>query len=328
MKLLIFSNRNVKNANASDEKLFGEKVNGKGPDEIRLAWAQKSAGGKWKLKLIDEPDTVDPENPPSANVLEEFFTELSRAKNDCVVYIHGFNKSFEESIEQSNDISNRYRVGVISFSWPSNPKRWISSDEYEVAKATAINSSVALDRTISKIGSSILNAWDSDFSISLNLLVHSLGNYVLQNFVQSRLFSDETRVFDNIIMDAPDVDLENHSQWTERMKYARRRYVTINEDDWVLRHSVSRNGGQRRLGNSASDLSSEQLTYFDLSDGKNVIHKHNHFEDTAKGNMVVKQFFSRTLHGGEGLPISGVKFDEKKNAYVLVEKHPLPSEPP
>ena len=50
MKFLIVTNRNLRNQNATDENLFGEKPNVRGPSELRLAWAEKLAGA-WKLEL-------------------------------------------------------------------------------------------------------------------------------------------------------------------------------------------------------------------------------------------------------------------------------------
>ena len=40
-KMLIVTNRRLENEMATDEAMFGENPNIKGPDEVRLAWAEK-----------------------------------------------------------------------------------------------------------------------------------------------------------------------------------------------------------------------------------------------------------------------------------------------
>ena len=317
MKFLIVTNRELQSSSARDETLFGEGVNKAGPSVLRLAWARKNKG-KWRLQLIDEPSSVDPENPPSRKVLSQYMRRLKNNKKDCVVYIHGYNKKFKESIKQAHDISQLYGVGVIAFSWPSNPRIWVSEEEYKEAMSIASNSIVALDRTLEKVELCARDDRRVKSKISINLLIHSLGNYILEKFVKDPIFSGETRVFDNIIMNAADVDLDTHVEWTKNMKYARRVYATINDKDWILNLSESVNPD--RLGNTPRHLTSDRLTYFDLSDGKNVGNKHQHFGTTARRNPVVKQFFSNVLHGKQGLPLPGVIFDIDKNAHVLEEK--------
>ena len=141
---------------------------------------------------------------------------------------------------------------------------------------------------------------------------------MFEQFICDPIFSTETRVFDNIVLNAADVDLKGHKRWTNKLKYARRVYATINEEDIILGWSQHIN--PERLGNTSKRLISKRLVYFDLSDGKNVDGRHEHFGETATSNAVVKNFFSKVLHGMEGLPLAKTTYDDKKNAYVLEEK--------
>ena len=314
MKLLIITNRKIIDSAATDETLFGDQVNDKGACELRLAWAEKGAHGKWKLKLIPEPTQMKLDDVPSQAAFQEYNQLLRAKKKDCVFYIHGFNKTFEESLSQSHRIHKRYGVGVVTFSWPSNPGGWIT-DEYREAKAIALNSIVALDRAFEKLGTYMCQESDEFCEISFNLLVHSLGNYMFEKFIRAPIFSRETRMFDNIVLNAADVNLESHEQWTDTLKYARRVYTTINEGDKIL--NLSEWVNPDRLGNTARNLISDRVDYFDLSDGKNVDGKHQHFEVTAAVNTVVETFFRNVLHGRQGLPLSGTSFDREKNAFIL-----------
>ena len=65
--MLVITNRNINHKelddNIGDETAFGEQVNEKGPNELRLAHATK-AGGKWKVELVPEPKNVTPATAP------------------------------------------------------------------------------------------------------------------------------------------------------------------------------------------------------------------------------------------------------------------------
>ena len=314
MKLLVVTNRNVENKSAGDETLFGEGVNCKGPCELRLAWAKRKKK-KWSLQLIKEPHNFKHKCAPSKAALSEYFKYVRKQRKACVFYIHGFDKRFVNSISQANEIAERYGVGVILFSWPSRPGGNIG-ERYMRARAIARNSIVALDRSFEMLFSNVSEWSDKKREISLNLLIHSLGNYIFKGFVSDPMFSCETRVFDNIVMNAPDVDLKGHEKWTDSLVYSRHVYVTINDKDGVLGASDFLINPSR-LGNTARNLASNRLTYFDLSNGESVRKGHQHFGTTAQHNSVVNKFFSRVLQGKEGFSLLGTRFDHKKNAYVL-----------
>ena len=316
MRMLLITNRNIVK-NDVGESWFGEKVNDKGPCELRLAWADKNLNDDWNVDLIPEKTEDLQDNPPSKRALKEYFEELKESGKACVFYIHGFYKSFEESLNQARNISETYNVGVVAFSWPSNTGGFVEA-YYDKAKAIASSSIVALDRTLERFCSIRNQEPQSVRGLSINLLIHSLGNYMFEKFICDPIFSTETRVFDNIVLNAADVDLKGHKRWTNKLKYARRVYATINEEDIILGWSQHIN--PERLGNTGKSLISKRLVYFDLSDGKSVDGYHEHFGDTAKANTVVKDFFSKVLRGKEGLPLSGTKYEESKNAYVLEDK--------
>ena len=321
MRMLVITNRNIVE-NATGASLFGEKVNDKGPCELRLAWADKDGNDDWKVCLIPEKHQDSPDDPASKHALKEYFEELKEREKACVLYIHGFNKNFRESLEQAHNISETYQVGVVAFSWPSYPGGLI--DGYYIGKAIASNSVVALDRTLETFCSVIhsVKVQEPDYvrGLSINLLIHSLGNYMFEKFIRDPIFSTETRVFDNIVLNAADVDLKGHERWTNKLKYAKRVYATINEEDWVLDWSLWGNSHRKRLGNSDRRFVSKRLIYFDLSGGKDVGNCHEHFGETAKANPVVEAFFTRVLCGKEGLPLANTTYESSKNAYVLDEK--------
>ncbi len=81
MRMLVVTNRRINNPDATDETLFGEEVNIKGPSEIRLAWVER-VENQWRLELVPEPDMVTEENRPSREVFQQFKQQLTDAEQD------------------------------------------------------------------------------------------------------------------------------------------------------------------------------------------------------------------------------------------------------
>lgn len=136
---------------------------------------------------------------------------------------------------------------------------------------------------------------------------------MFEKFVRDPIFADETRIFDNIVLNAADVDVEGHARWANSLKYARSVYALINERDRIL--NISDVVNSDRLGNTARGLNSDRITYFDLTDGEKVKKKHQHFGSTAEANEHVETFFRRVLHGGNGFPLDEVIFNSSKNVF-------------
>ncbi len=312
-RMLVVTNRRLEDKNAKDESMFGEKTNREGPAEVRLAWAEKK-NRKWHLSLIDEPKDLTVDSAPSRSAFKEFKAILLEFKKNCVFYVHGYNKNFKESIDQGWELQKRYGVGVLAFSWASNPGG-IPPVEYNKARAIAGASSPALDMSFEKLARYMKEDPDEDCSISLNLLTHSLGNYVFQRFVEKPLFSGETRIFDNLILHQADVDSERHELWVNKLRYARRVYVTVNENDKIL--DISDVVNPDRLGNTSTGLESDRAIYFDFTGGHKVKKTHQLFGKLADKNPVVKDFFSNVFNGEAGESISGIRFNPSKNAYEV-----------
>lgn len=313
MKILVITNRKLMGANRTDETLFGESVNTKGASEFRMAWAEKTGGG-WQVDLVPESRTLTPENLPSRDAFLRFRDQMIANDKDGVFYVHGFNKPFVESLEQAHEVQQRYGVAVATFSWPANPGGFVAS-EYRQAQAIARDSVVALDRVFERMLRYFREHTDEQCGCSVNLLIHSLGNYLFEHFVRDPVFSGETRMFDNIVLNAPDVNLDGHREWVDRLRFSRRVYVTINERDRVLDSSDVINPD--RLGNTTRRLKSRRAVYLDLTDGPGVAKKHRHFESTAEDNARVQAFFQAALHGAAALPAEGFELNPDKHAYQL-----------
>jgi esterase/lipase superfamily enzyme len=316
--MLIVTNRNIFKSNfkngVGDEGAFGDGVNSKGPNEVRLAHAEKKQG-KWKVKLVQEPSKITESNIPSQKEFALLREKLTSKKKNCVFFVHGFNQSFKKNLEKSLALEKQHGVEVVAFSWPSNPGGF-KTKEYRHAKRIAKSSVGALDATLEKIGGylrepfnrEVLKACDVRFSF----MTYSLGNFLFQNYVRDASYESETNVFENVILCQADVDNPGHEHWVDQIETGKRIYVTINENDWVLKWSDT-NFQKARLGRAAQGLKSTKASYFDFTDGPNVGKTHGLFYE--KTNDVVKSFFTEVLNGRRGEAVLGLKYNARSNSY-------------
>ncbi|MCU7844083.1 MAG: alpha/beta hydrolase [Candidatus Thiodiazotropha sp. (ex Monitilora ramsayi)] len=316
--MLIVTNRNIVKSNfkdgVGDEGAFGDDVNSKGPNEVRLAYAEKKQG-KWRVELVKEPSRITARNIPSRKEFSILRDKLTQSKKNCVFFVHGFNQDLLKNLEKSLAIEKQHGVEVVAFSWPSNPGGF-KTNEYRHAKRTAKASVGALDATLEKLGRYLqepfnreaLEACETKFSF----LSHSLGGFLFQNYVRDSSYDDETNIFENVILCQADVDSPGHEAWVDQIEAGKRTYVTINENDWVLKWSDA-NFQKDRLGRTARDLVSRSAGYFDFTDGPNVGTTHGLFY--KKTNDVVKAFFTEVLNGRRGESVAGLNYDARSNAY-------------
>lgn len=313
--IIVITNRQV-NPDQTDAGLFGDTPNSKGLDELRLAKATYE-GNSWRLELLPERD-LNAGLMPSELLFREIMSGIRRGiyRKHWVFYIHGFNQSFSQALEASHTISRLYDVDIILFTWPSNPGGFVT-DEYKRAQQAARASANAIDRTLAKLGHYLASRPPEDIQacqVSINLLIHSLGNYLIENFVRRPIFLEERRIFDNIIFHQADVDNQFHRFWIDRLSYGRRMYVTINEQDQVLKVSDLINPG--RLGNVLQSLDAKRAIYVDFTSGSHVGGSHNLFIEVLE-NPSAREFFRRVLRGGRGEIVDGFRFDIRLNVFRL-----------
>lgn len=320
--MLVATNRNVvwtnfKN-NVGDEGGFGEQVNEKGPTELRFARAKLDDKG-WTLRLVPEPDHLDPNNLPSKDEFEYLAKKCVAGKKNCVFYVHGYNKPFLETLEQGWLIQERYGAEVVLFSWPSNTGG-PPPTEYRQARRTAQASFGALDSLLEKYAR-YLKEWLTPMDeaallacqSTTNFIAHSLGSYLLEHYVLSQAYQAETRLFTNVVLSQADVNSVNHIKWVNQMVVGQRVYATINENDKILSWSESIN--PPRLGKTLANLESKTAQYFDFTSGKGVGNKHQLWGEVK--NAAVRAFFDAVLNGRRGDSVVGFAFDQGVNAFRI-----------
>ncbi|MFM5603596.1 alpha/beta hydrolase [Aeromonas caviae] len=197
-----------------------------------------------------------------------------------LLFVHGFNNDLDDVLERAAGLEARYGVEVLCFSWPANGGGARGVLSYKSDKRDALASAGALDRVLEKMkglldefnGQYVTQleekaqkkfadngeAWDRYFAkevnkrcpFTINLLLHSMGNYLFKHLLSSTTYHANQLLFDNIIMAAADTNNELHAQWVDRIQCRNRLYITINERDGALMASRMKMGEQQkaRLG--------------------------------------------------------------------------------
>ena len=312
-KIIVVSNRNV-NKQASDHRLFGDELNPKGAEQLNIALAEK-VDEEWELELVSNPTNPAYKKPSSFEVFKS--AVKSNDEKDWVFFVHGFNQDLKKNLNKCLEIQ-KYGVNVVAFSWPSNPgpqELWKKPKEYKRAVKNAKRSTIALERCMEKIREYIQLTQDKGCKINVNMVIHSLGNTLFQDFVQSSTYDNECEVYSNVILHQADADSLGHEQWVSKLTPHTRVYVTMNAKDKVL--AVSDVVNKNRLGNSPDNCVAEQVIYADFTNGPQVGYSHRPWHDPGTKVAAIGDFYRAVFHGKRGEHVDGWKYNRFDNRYYL-----------
>ncbi|NAR76382.1 alpha/beta hydrolase [Acinetobacter haemolyticus] len=278
---------------------------------------------KWKVSLVPEGKFLEKEKPkieefPSYREFIKLLNHCRKENKHCLFYVHGYGKSFKESLDQGYRLEKKYNIEVVLFSWPSNTGG-IPIKEYKNVKRHAITSSTALDNIFEKMSEYLKFEFNREklleCNLTINLMTYSMGNYIFQRYIEESMYDGETNMFSNVILCQADVDNYNHEYWVNNIQAGKRVYITINENDKILGWSDA-NFQKDRLGRTAKYLTSKNAIYFDFTGGKNINNIHQLWYE-VDGNDVLDNFFQTVFTGGRGESVNGLIFDGAKNSYIF-----------
>jgi len=176
-----------------------------------------SLGSSWLKRLFKGDDRLE-----LLSTLEfdrgEFWQGLSNAlqldasgRKIGIVYVHGFNTSFEQAILRAAQIG--FDIGIQScmatFSWPSSG--WYTLDEASI-EASEVNFASFISDFVSQTGVE-----------KIHIIAHSMGNRLLMrslNYLrQSRGAQHTAEVLGQAILAAPDVHQDTFRQFASSFKH-------------------------------------------------------------------------------------------------------------
>ncbi len=277
------------------------------------------------------------------------FSRARREKKHILVFVHGYNNDVKDVIETATELEQRYNVIVVPFTWPANGGGALSGTAaYLDDKQDARTSAGALNRFVGKLGyyhelltrsrcarfmdkaearhpdnperarEYYMQLVDRDCKVSLNILCHSMGNYLFKYALKPNNSALAQLIFDNVNLVAADTNNEQHPAWLERVQVRNRVCVVINENDSALKWSRRKPGQQQlaRLGHYLKNLSAENVFYIDVTAAKSIGNAHSYFKGKAvSNNAKLARLFSQLFEGGK--PEVPLIYRADINAYVL-----------
>ncbi len=343
------------NAKGPNELRVVEAVRKAGKWRLEVLPDEMSAAMKKEIGASDEEDHITDyvAHKLLSSVNPRAIDPKSKRKGkNLLVFVHGFNNDIEDVLERSRQLSRNYGVEVLAFSWPANGGGPISGTaSYKSDKRDAKASIGAFDRTLAAIGDKldkvskqrlervrekaaekhptnpelrdelIARTYDQGCPFTVNLLAHSMGNYLYKHLLLSTASEGKGMLFDNVVLCAADTNNLDHARWVDEIRCRRRVYVTINEDDKALQVSRMKSGDEQlaRLGHYPFNLYAKYAAYVQFTDATSVGRSHAYFEGDPLKNAKVKRFFKRALNGErvDGRGDRDLTYEPASNTYRL-----------
>jgi esterase/lipase superfamily enzyme len=317
---------------------LGDKPNTKGPHELRVVEASRK-NKQWVLKAVPDRLSremkVEVGLPVSKSafggdyVAAKLLKRIRDRKRNLLFFVHGFNNDVDAVLDRAETLAANYGVEVLPFTWPANGGGVHGVLSYKSDKRDARASVGALDRVLQKIYGHlnrfnetlmeqtraeaekrfpenhekrqvfIAKALEAGCPFKVNMLLHSMGNYLYKQVLGSSVYHGDLLLFDNVVMAAADANNEDHARWVDRINCRCRLYITINEDDYALAASRAKSGEDQkaRLGHFPHNLNAKRAVYVDFTGVSKVGRSHAYFEGEAIANAKVQTFFQKVLNG-------------------------------
>ncbi len=169
---------------------------------------------------------------------------------DLFLFVHGYNVSFKNAARRTAQIAYDldFDGTPVLYSWPSQDGTLgYFSDEASV-RISARRLRVFLEQIVEHSNAS-----------RIHLIAHSMGNRALlealEQFVLRRDPPQKIRAFDQIILTAPDVDVDFFVELSRVIsKSANRITLYASENDMALNFSSTLHGGVPRAGTAGPDI--------------------------------------------------------------------------
>ncbi len=246
---------------------FGSKFSPDGLACLRFGWAERS-GAAIAVNIAEEQLVANAqgtaEDPQqcrygSLEVFAELRDAMARNAQDTLVFVHGYNSSFRDSLRSGFKLAAQFpELNILVFSWPSDGSMapWLAyaSDRHDAAA-----SGPALARGLLKLTDFLCQSDADKCQQQVHLMAHSMGAYVLRHALQYyRKSSPQIRqVLGEIALLAADEDsnafeVKRKLQLLPQM--ASRVSVYFNRKDQAMAISDLTKGNPERLGKAGLQL--------------------------------------------------------------------------
>lgn len=197
----------------------------------------------------------------------EIFRRIRDDKRHQLLFVHGYNNELRDVLEAAHQLQQRYGVEVLAFSWPALGGGLEGTLNYKADKRQARASAGALERAIKIMHERLelitrsdrerlrqkakkehpdnpeareayyTQLVDKQCPFTINAMYHSMGNYLLKHMLKSTANEGNPLLFDNVVLCQADTNHLDHEDWVDTIRFRKRLFITINEDDRALNAS-------------------------------------------------------------------------------------------
>jgi esterase/lipase superfamily enzyme len=338
MRIYFATNRDPNNADNPTD--FGTRFSPNGLTDLRFGWADVSGPklDQYALTVAPESLKVSREKAATGNLSDQVLgsesvfdavrMEMMNLKQDCVIFVHGFNTSFKDAIQRAAQLKEFYSelpMTFFLFTWPSDGSL-LPFKSYASDRDDARASGVALGRGMQKFAAYLGQTRPKDYcNQNVHLFAHSMGNYALRwalQGIKSTAGSNLRRLLEQVLLFAADEDddaFEFDYKLQPLSDMARRVTVYHNADDTALITSDVTKGNPDRLGAGGPRNSRALPDKVSVVNCEPVI---NRREDSLghnydRLNNTVRQDVLAVLKGSEPQNIKTRKYQPDTRSYRL-----------
>ncbi len=193
---------------------------------------------------------------------------------ETLLYVHGYGRTFTNTLNESELIRRFYNVSLIVFDWPSKYPGVFELRSYLYAKQN-VNRSLPQFTAFLKEYDQYKSGFPEFGSEKSVLLLHSMGNAFLEKmFRQDKACSASQPLFDVVLMNAPAVKKTGHRKWISRIDLSDQIVVLSNHKDPTL-YGVFWLTLRKQLGRSRQSKNEGEIRYINL--GSIAQRHHNYF---------------------------------------------------
>ena len=208
---------------------------------------------------------------------EDLQGELRQRGNSILIFIHGYNVSFEDAARRTAQMSHdlKFAGAPIFYSWPSQANwRKYRVDEKNV------------ELSIDQLKTFLIDIAERSQADTINLIAHSMGNRALTNALKEIEVSatEDEQLFNQVILAAPDIDADIFKQRIAPAIVHKARHITLyaSSRDLALVASREFNSGDPRAGDAGQDLVVVPgIETIDVSAGDSSLLGHSYYGDST-----------------------------------------------
>jgi len=318
-----------------------------GVDSFKMLEDKLTVGKIEKLNQNFNLDLdLNQEYHASLEVASKLFQKARKTKKQILVFVHGYNNDMKDIVQTANKLELTYNVIPLIFSWPANGE-FTGVVNYKSDKKDARESAGALNSFFKKLHyyheiftnaevkkllekaqrkhpnnplkakEKYVELQKKSCKVSINLLCHSMGNYLLKHEETPSDRSLKVPIFDNVCLVAADVNNENHKEWVEKIEVKSNLYIVINKHDYALAFSRIKPKEEQlaRLGHYRKGLNARNATYIDVTNADSIQTEHTYFIKTVDYDTKLKNVFANMFEGRDAE--DGLVYQSSNNSYVL-----------